>query len=78
MQYKITEYWTGDTTVHLSQSWLGLKLFLQESNLEDKPHRDTQSLEEYSENSVSSALYLVLESLGKGSTCKTNKQMNNK
>ncbi|KAK3744479.1 hypothetical protein QZH41_012892 [Actinostola sp. cb2023] len=50
-----------------ARSWLGLKLFLQESNLEDKPHRDTQSLEEYSENSVSSALYLVLESLGKGS-----------
>lgn len=38
----------------------------QEKDLDDRAYRNLQQLETYSENTQSSLLYLLLESLGKG------------
>ena len=42
----------------------GFVSFEQERGLDNKPHATTSALEEHSENTVSSVLYLILECLG--------------
>ncbi|KXJ26920.1 NADH dehydrogenase (ubiquinone) complex I, assembly factor 6 [Exaiptasia diaphana] len=49
---------------NLSKRWFTRLIDARETNLEDKPHQDIKSLEDYNENSVSSVLYLILESSG--------------
>lgn len=39
-------------------------MFLQEKDLDDRAYRNLQELETYSENTQSSLIYLLLESLG--------------
>ena len=42
----------------------GFVSYEQERSLDNRPHATTNTLEEHSENTVSSVLYLILECLG--------------
>lgn len=48
----------------LSRQWLNRMIDSRESILGDKPHNTVSDLEEYAEKSISSTLYLILQSMG--------------
>ncbi|EDV29016.1 uncharacterized protein TRIADDRAFT_52473 [Trichoplax adhaerens] len=49
---------------HLSKMWFNRLVKERKRRLDDSPYRNLEELEAYCENTVSSILYLILESLG--------------
>ncbi|XP_031432130.1 NADH dehydrogenase (ubiquinone) complex I, assembly factor 6 isoform X1 [Clupea harengus] len=58
------ELWKAVRKHTLTKRWLLRVISEREKDLEDKAYRNLQELEAYSENTQSSLLYLLLESLG--------------
>jgi len=48
----------------LTKGWFSRLIDARERSLDNRPHATTNALEEHSENTVSSVLYLILECLG--------------
>ncbi|XP_032324199.1 NADH dehydrogenase (ubiquinone) complex I, assembly factor 6 isoform X1 [Camelus ferus] len=58
------ELWKAVRRHNLTKRWLMKIIDEREKNLDDKPYRNIQELEDYGENTQSSLLYLTLEILG--------------
>ncbi|XP_019896905.2 NADH dehydrogenase (ubiquinone) complex I, assembly factor 6 isoform X2 [Esox lucius] len=58
------ELWRAVRKHYLTKRWLLRIVSEREKDMEDKAYRNLQELEAYSENTQSSLLYLLLESLG--------------
>ncbi|XP_012628284.2 NADH dehydrogenase (ubiquinone) complex I, assembly factor 6 isoform X2 [Microcebus murinus] len=58
------ELWKAVKRHNLTKRWLMKIIDEREKNLDDKPYRNIQELENYAENTQSSVLYLTLEILG--------------
>nr|XP_060466914.1 NADH dehydrogenase (ubiquinone) complex I, assembly factor 6 isoform X1 [Panthera onca] len=58
------ELWKAVKRHNLTKRWLMKIIDEREKNLDDKPYRNIQELENYAENTQSSLLYLTLEILG--------------
>ncbi|XP_023373582.1 NADH dehydrogenase (ubiquinone) complex I, assembly factor 6 isoform X3 [Otolemur garnettii] len=58
------ELWKAVKRHNLTKRWLMKIIDEREKNLDDKPYRNIQELENYAENTQSSLLYLILEILG--------------
>ncbi|XP_043457346.1 NADH dehydrogenase (ubiquinone) complex I, assembly factor 6 isoform X1 [Prionailurus bengalensis] len=58
------ELWKAVKRHNLTKRWLMKIIGEREKNLDDKPYRNIQELENYAENTQSSLLYLTLEILG--------------
>ncbi|KAJ8411629.1 hypothetical protein AAFF_G00164370 [Aldrovandia affinis] len=58
------ELWRAVKKHRLTKRWLLRIISEREKDMEDRPYRTLQELEAYSENTQSSLLYLLLESLG--------------
>ncbi|KAK7877743.1 hypothetical protein WMY93_030557 [Mugilogobius chulae] len=58
------ELWRAVRKHYLTKRWLQRMVKEREKDLEDRAYRNLQELESYSENTQSSLLYLLLESLG--------------
>ncbi|XP_041961740.1 NADH dehydrogenase (ubiquinone) complex I, assembly factor 6 isoform X1 [Alosa sapidissima] len=59
-----TELWKAARTHTLTKRWLLRIISEREKDLEDRAYRNLQELEAYSENTQSSLLYLLLETIG--------------
>ncbi|KAF7246099.1 NADH dehydrogenase (ubiquinone) complex I, assembly factor 6 [Varanus komodoensis] len=58
------ELWKAIKRQNLTKRWLMKIIDEREKNLDDRPYRDISELEMYAENTQSTLLYLVLETLG--------------
>ncbi|XP_059195211.1 NADH dehydrogenase (ubiquinone) complex I, assembly factor 6 isoform X2 [Centropristis striata] len=59
-----SELWRAVRKHSLSKRWLLRIITEREKDMEDRAYRNLQELEKYSENTQSSLIYLLLESLG--------------